>query len=129
MVRKQMKRDALTGKFILQNIDDDHSLQEGERIFDTLKNVGTKIATKLTGKAAKEMAQKAATKAFEKGAEQIGEKTGQLIGEKIYDKFSKTNKPQVTQSPLVTHHKVPQIKEDKGEQLAKELKKDKKVLV
>ncbi|PFX30088.1 Complement C1q and tumor necrosis factor-related protein 9B [Stylophora pistillata] len=126
MVRKQMKRDA-NGKYVLHNIDDDQSLQEGKGIFNTLKNVGTKIATKLTGKAAKEMAQKAATKAFKKGAEQIGEKTGQLIGQKIYDKFSKTDKPQVTQSPLVTHHEVPSArKEDKGEQLAKELQKEKK---
>lgn len=129
-----MKRDA-NGKYILHNIDDDHSLQEGEGIFDTLKNAGTKIATKLTGKAVmgKEMAKKAAMKAFEKGAEQIGEKTGQLIGEKIYDKFTKTDKPQVTQSPQVTHHEVPIIthheitsewKEDKGEELAKLLQKN-----
>lgn len=111
----QMKKDEC-GKYTLYNLDNDQALQEGEGIFDTLKNVGTKIAAKLTGKAAKEIAKKAATKAFEKGAEQIGEKTGQLIGEKIYDKFAKTDKSQVTQSH----------KEDKGEQLIKELQKDKK---
>ena len=116
MVRKQMKKDA-NGKYTLYNLDNDQALQEGEGIFDTLKNVGTKIAEKLTGKAAKEIAKKAATKAFEKGAEQIGEKTGQLIGEKIYNKFTKTDKPQVN---LQSH------KEDKGEQLMKELQKDKK---
>ena len=115
MVRKQMKKDA-NGKYTLYNLDNDQALQEGEGIFDTLKNVGTKIAAKITGKAAKEIAKKAATKAFEKGAEQIGEKTGQLIGEKIYNKFTKTDKSQVTQSH----------KEDKGEQLIKELQKDKK---
>lgn len=115
MVRKQMKKDEC-GKYTLYNLDNDQALQEGEGIFDTLKNVGTKIAAKLTGKAAKEIAKKAATKAFEKGAEQIGEKTGQLIGEKIYNKFTKTDKSQVTQSH----------KEDKGEQLIKGLQKDKK---
>ena len=119
MGRKQMKKDA-DGKYTLYNLDNDQILQEGEGIFDTLKNVGTKIAEKLTGKAAKEIAKKAATKAFEKGAEQIGEKTGQLIGEKIYNKFTKTDKPQVTQSAIQSH------KEDKGEQLMKELQKDKK---
>ena len=115
MVRKQMKKDA-NGKYTLYNLDNDQALQEGEGIFNTLKNVGTKIAAKLTGKAAKERAKKAATKAIEKGSEQIGEKTGQLIGEKIYNKFTKTDKSQVTQSH----------KEDKGEQLIKELQKDKK---
>lgn len=115
MVRKQMKKDA-NGKYTLYNLDNDQALQEGEGIFDTLKNVGTKIAAKLTGKVAKEIAKKAATKAIEKGSEQIGEKTGQLIGEKIYNKFTKTDKSQVTQSH----------KEDKGEQLIKELQKDKK---
>ncbi|PFX14257.1 Pulmonary surfactant-associated protein D [Stylophora pistillata] len=104
--------------YIRTNIISESVVGEGEGIFDTLKNVGTKIATKLTGKAAKEIAQKAATKVFEKGAEQIGEKTGQLIGEKIYDKFSKTDKPKVTQSPQVTQHEVSQItsewKEDKA---------------
>ena len=116
MVRKQIKQDA-NGKYTVYNLDNDQALQEGEGIFDTLKNVGMKVAEKLTGKAAKEIAKKAATKAFEKGAEQIGEKTGQLIGEKIYNKFTKTDKPQVN---LQSH------KEDKGEQLMKELQKDKK---
>ena len=132
MGRMQMKKDA-DGKYTLYNLDNDQTLQEGEGIFDTLKNVGTKIAAKLTGKAAKEIAKKAATKAFEKGAEQIGEKTGQLIGEKIYNKFTKTDKPQVTQITQSHKEDKPQVtqitqshKEDKGEQLMKELQKDKK---
>ncbi|PFX21869.1 hypothetical protein AWC38_SpisGene13598 [Stylophora pistillata] len=102
-------------------------------IFDTLKNVGTKIAAKVTGKAAKEMAKKAATKAFEKEAEQIGEKTGQLIGEKIYDKFSnrggdpsKHEAPHSTASKgeLEGLHFVRVASRNIGEQLAKELRKE-----
>ena len=127
-----MKKDA-NGKYILYNLDNDQTLQEGEGIFDTLKNVGMKVAEKLTGKAAKEIAKKAATKAVEKGAEQIGDKTGKLIGEKIYNKFTKTDnfrQPQVTQSIKEDNLRQPQItqshKEDKGEQLMKELQKDKK---
>ncbi|PFX20965.1 hypothetical protein AWC38_SpisGene14566 [Stylophora pistillata] len=122
------------GKYTIHNIDDDNvahsaTLQEGEGIFDTLKNVGTKIAAKVTGKAAKEIAKKAATKAFEKGAEQIGEKTGQLIGEKIYDKFRKM--PMASSSshaPLeapIVEGKTPQAKAlSIGEQLAKDLQAD-----
>ena len=83
-------------------------IEDLTRQIDTLKKYIDRI---------KNNNKKAATKAFEKGAEQIGEKTGQLIGEKIYNKFTKTDKPQVN---LQSH------KEDKGEQLMKELQKDKK---
>ncbi|PFX14748.1 hypothetical protein AWC38_SpisGene21072 [Stylophora pistillata] len=124
MVRQHMKRD-FNGKYVLYSLHDNHTLQEGEGIFDTLKNVGTKIATKLTGKAAKEIAKKAATKAFEKGAEQIGEKTGQLIDEKIYDKFSKQSDkmPQVTAAEAAVQHeitpeKIGNWKEDKADAAA-----------
>ena len=65
----------------------------GAGVFDTMKNVATKVVTKLTGKAAKKIATKAVEKALEKGAEKVGEKTGVLIGEKIYDTFSHSKTP------------------------------------
>ncbi|PFX23307.1 hypothetical protein AWC38_SpisGene12150 [Stylophora pistillata] len=131
---ERMGRDA-NGKIIIQNIDEDYSLQEGEGIFDALKSV----AAKVTGKAAKELATKAATKALEKGAEQIGEKTGQLLGEKIYDKFTTRSAevtPQVTprEPPRVAPEVTPsrealellqgEVKKDKGDQLVKLLQKE-----
>ena len=50
-----------------------------------------------------------------------------MIGEKIYDKFTKTDKPQVIQSIKEDKPQITQShKEDKGEQLMRELQKDKK---
>ena len=98
MSRQRRIRDE-TGGSVYYDIDE----ISGAGVFDTIKNV----ATKLTGKAAKRMATKAAEKLVEKGAERVGEKTGQLIGEKIYDRFS-------------------QVNENRGDQIIKELQRGKK---
>ena len=88
-------RDPDTGESII--ID-------GGGFFDSLMNIGSKVASKVTGETPQKLATKAAEKAIEKGSEKIGEKTAQLVGEKIYDKFSGKNKKQkkVTfQEPIV----------------------------
>ena len=65
----------------------------GAGVFDTMKNVATKVVTKLTGKAAKKIATKAVEKAAEKVGEKTGQKIGDLLGEKIYDTFSHSKTP------------------------------------
>jgi len=76
---ERRERNPDTGEYIIQG--------EGN-LFDVVKNVGRKLASKLTSKTAKKLATKATEKLIEKGSEKIGEKTEQLIGDKIYNKFS-----------------------------------------
>ena len=82
----------------------------GAGVFDTIKNVTTKVASKLTGKAAKKIAEKA----IEKGAEKVGEKTGQLIGEKIYDRFRGAS-PRKGDQIIKELQKINQRGKNKGE--------------
>ncbi|PFX26611.1 Complement C1q tumor necrosis factor-related protein 7 [Stylophora pistillata] len=128
MGRKHIKL-GVDGKPILQNIDDTYQAQEGEGIFDVVKNVASKVAAKVTGKAAKELATKAGTKAIEKGAEQIGDKMGQLVGETVYDKFSKRSQGDASQPPQVTPQVTPvttdATEKNKGDKLVKLLQQDK----
>ena len=100
---------------------------EGGGLFDSLMNIGSKVASKLTGEIVQKLATKAAEKAIEKGSEKIGEKTGQLVGEKIYDKFSgkkQKQKKEVTfQEPVVEAvHTI--IEEPKGDKIIKLLQKE-----
>ena len=113
MSRQRRIRDD-TGASVYYDTDTLQSVDiSGAGVFNTVKNVATKVASKLTGKAAKRMATKAAEKLLEKGAEKVGEKTGQLIGEKIYDRFTTTTTSQPTN-------------ENKGYEIIKELQSLKK---
>ena len=109
MSRQRRNRDV-TGDNVYYDIDE----ISGAGVFDIMKNVATKVASKLTGKAAKKIATKAAEKLVEKGAEKVGEKTGQLIGEKIYDRFSQSKGEREGVYPLAPR---------KGDQIIKELQK------
>ena len=73
----------------------------GAGVFDTMKNVATKVVTKLTGKAAKKIATKAVEKAAEKVGEKTGQKIGDLLGEKIYDTFSHSKTPNPTGDQII----------------------------
>ena len=119
-------RDFDTGECYYQDVFDS---QIGSGFMDVLSNIGAK----LTGETAKKLASKATEKIVEKGSEKIGEKTGELIGEKIYDKF-KTKKPKkavienIKYEPEIIDQPVflPQVGENKGGEIIKELKKNDK---
>ena len=101
MSRRERRLRDDTGNSVYCDIDEINEIS-GAGVFDTMKNVATKVVTKLTGKAAKKIATKAVEKAAEKVGEKTGQKIGDLIGEKIYDTFSHSETP-------------------KGDQIAKEL--------
>ena len=100
MSRERRIRDDISRRIrddsVYYGIDEINEIS-GAGVFDTMKNVATKVVTKLTGKAAR----KIATKAVEKAAEKVGEKTGQLVGEKIYDTFSHSKTPNPTGDQII----------------------------
>ena len=97
---------------------------EGGGLFDSLMNIGSKVAAKATGETAQKLATKAVEKAVEKGSEKIGEKTGQLVGEKIYDRFSgkKQKKEKIQETIIKTRDTI--IEEPKGDKIIKLLQKE-----
>ena len=92
MTRERRIRDEVGGNYYY-NIDEPSDWVTGAGVFNIIKDVTTKVASKLTGKAAKKIAEKAIEKGAEKVGEKTGEKLGVLIGEKIYDTFSHSKTP------------------------------------
>ena len=80
---ERRERNPDTGEYIIQ----------GEGIFDVVKNVGSKLYSKLTENQTicqfHRFVFQVVYLFLEKGSEKIGEKTGQLIGDKIYKKRSR----------------------------------------